>query len=38
MESMLLIYVKTDRYESHLSGLSENKWKLLSITVKELVI
>lgn len=37
-ESMLLVYIKTNRYESDLSGLSESKGKLLSMTIERLVI
>lgn len=38
VESMLLAFVKTNRYESDLSGLSESKGKLLSMTIGRLIV
>lgn len=38
VESMLLAFVKTNRYESDLSGLSESKGKLLSMTIGRLIM
>lgn len=38
VESMLLAYVKTNRYGSDLSGLSESKGKLLNMTIGRLIM
>lgn len=38
VESMLLAFVKTNRYESDLSGFSESKGKLLNMTIGRLIM